>query len=603
MSDETRKDQRVKVQTLKAKYKSATLEQFIEHYAGDISRGGIFIKTPKPAAIGTMLKIEIQLADATPVISAIGRVVWRREAPEASGPAGMGIKFIKLEEDSQAIVERIVASRPAGTGPSFDTIPPPAAPAETAEPVAGKTNSEFFGETNPAEEMPAPQERTMMRQMSAFLGEALRSSAGETPPTTPAAAPPARPPAHKGTLVGMPASAPAPSAPAPAVAKAPAPAALPVATPPPPAATAAPTPARKGTMMGVAPPAATAPVQARVPLPTPTAVPEPEPSLPEESAPATDRPLPLAPAASQGFGDFDDDVNKATVVSSRDEIERLLSEQAAKSAAAKAAVDGEVDGEVSTSVAPRAELEKLVAKTTDPTSGPARSTPMRAATPAQPAPARTAAAPAPGPATPAPVVVRAEKPASKTGLYLALLFIVIGISGAAFFATRQKHAAGPAPAITREPAPATTAQPPPATAPAPTVPTAPAAPELPAAPAAPVPTPAAPEPPAAPAIPTPAAPAPSAPTDTATVRVRGLPAGASVTFDGAPGHGDNGVYTIPAGRPVRLRATAPGFVSGNQIVNLAPGGTQLVVFNLPPRAPRPAPAGGGGGAAVPENPF
>ncbi|MEI8257511.1 MAG: hypothetical protein WCJ30_17695 [Deltaproteobacteria bacterium] len=45
----------MKVQTLKAKYKSATIDEFIEQYAGDISRGGIFIKTPKPAANGTLL--------------------------------------------------------------------------------------------------------------------------------------------------------------------------------------------------------------------------------------------------------------------------------------------------------------------------------------------------------------------------------------------------------------------------------------------------------------------------------------------------------------------------------------------------------------------
>jgi uncharacterized protein (TIGR02266 family) len=162
---DTRKDQRVKVQTLKAKYKSATIEEFIEQYAGDISRGGIFIKTPKPAANGTLLKIEVQLRDASPVISAVGRVVWRRETAQGNQPAGMGIKFIKVDEGSHAVIERIVAMKGEGTGPHFDE--PESTEAALTSP-AGETNSEFFGTTNPEAEMPAPSERTMMRQMSAF---------------------------------------------------------------------------------------------------------------------------------------------------------------------------------------------------------------------------------------------------------------------------------------------------------------------------------------------------------------------------------------------------------------------------------------------------
>ena len=193
-------DQRVKVQTLKAKYKSATIEEFIEQYAVDISRGGIFIKTPKPAVNGTLLKIEIQLRDASPVISAVGRVVWRREQPEGGQPAGMGIKFIKVDEASQTVIDRIVSIKGEGAGPHFDSRFPPPAP-DTSVPAAGETQSEFFGSTNPSAEMPAPQDRTMMRQMSAFLGEALRSTGaeGDAPPVAEAAPAPAAKPAPAGS--------------------------------------------------------------------------------------------------------------------------------------------------------------------------------------------------------------------------------------------------------------------------------------------------------------------------------------------------------------------------------------------------------------------
>jgi uncharacterized protein (TIGR02266 family) len=194
MSDD-RKDQRVKVQTLKAKYKSATVDEFIDQYAGDVSRGGIFIKTPKPSAVGALLKIEILLKDGAPVLSAVGRVAWRREEATPGNPAGMGIKFIKIESDSLPVIERIVERKLPGEGPHFEDP----AEADTAAAPAGPTHSAFFGQTNPEAEMPAEQDRTMMRQMSAFLGEALRGAKEDPRP-----AEPARRPVPKSTIVGMP---------------------------------------------------------------------------------------------------------------------------------------------------------------------------------------------------------------------------------------------------------------------------------------------------------------------------------------------------------------------------------------------------------------
>ena len=48
MAQETRKDPRAKVLTMTVRYKSATLDEFIEHHSHDVSRGGMFIKTPQP---------------------------------------------------------------------------------------------------------------------------------------------------------------------------------------------------------------------------------------------------------------------------------------------------------------------------------------------------------------------------------------------------------------------------------------------------------------------------------------------------------------------------------------------------------------------------
>ena len=49
MPDHTRRDMRTPI-TLKIKFKSSNLDQFIERYSVDVSRGGIFIRTKEPLA-------------------------------------------------------------------------------------------------------------------------------------------------------------------------------------------------------------------------------------------------------------------------------------------------------------------------------------------------------------------------------------------------------------------------------------------------------------------------------------------------------------------------------------------------------------------------
>ena len=48
MTQDTRKDRRVKIVSLNVRYKSATVDEFIENHAHDVSRGGIYIKTANP---------------------------------------------------------------------------------------------------------------------------------------------------------------------------------------------------------------------------------------------------------------------------------------------------------------------------------------------------------------------------------------------------------------------------------------------------------------------------------------------------------------------------------------------------------------------------
>ncbi|MEO6950694.1 MAG: TIGR02266 family protein [Polyangia bacterium] len=99
--------------TLKIKFKSASLDQFIERYSVDVSKGGIFIRTKEPLAIGTQLKFEFQLQDSSSLISGEGTVVWTREHdPARAGVApGMGVRFDKLATASGTVLDTILVEK------------------------------------------------------------------------------------------------------------------------------------------------------------------------------------------------------------------------------------------------------------------------------------------------------------------------------------------------------------------------------------------------------------------------------------------------------------------------------------------------------------
>ncbi len=110
MADDKRNHPRAKVLSMTVRYKSATIDDFVEHHSDNVSRGGIFIKTSSPFPPGTLLKFEIRIADDEAVLAGVGRVVWKRDEPgdAEDEPAGMGVKFIKLDEKSRALISRLV---------------------------------------------------------------------------------------------------------------------------------------------------------------------------------------------------------------------------------------------------------------------------------------------------------------------------------------------------------------------------------------------------------------------------------------------------------------------------------------------------------------
>lgn len=85
---------------LKIEVSYKTADVFTSNSSINISKGGIFIKTPNPPPMGTQLDLEFKLPDSGKTIQAAGEIVWcQHTSTKSSLPAGMGIKFRQISPD------------------------------------------------------------------------------------------------------------------------------------------------------------------------------------------------------------------------------------------------------------------------------------------------------------------------------------------------------------------------------------------------------------------------------------------------------------------------------------------------------------------------
>lgn len=74
----------------------------------NLSRGGIFVPTERPAEIGTELKLCVEITSPAKEIMLLGEVVSRNVGPAFGiGKHGMGIGFKSLSPEDQTIVDEL----------------------------------------------------------------------------------------------------------------------------------------------------------------------------------------------------------------------------------------------------------------------------------------------------------------------------------------------------------------------------------------------------------------------------------------------------------------------------------------------------------------
>lgn len=118
---------------------------FIQRFAPNVTRGGIFLASRAPHPVGTLIVFEVALTQGPPILHGTGKVTWVREYdPEEPQRAhGMGVQFLQVAPTCKPMLDRLL---------DYKALPP------RFTPVSGVP----ITPTNPA------QERTTS-QIPAFL--------------------------------------------------------------------------------------------------------------------------------------------------------------------------------------------------------------------------------------------------------------------------------------------------------------------------------------------------------------------------------------------------------------------------------------------------
>jgi uncharacterized protein (TIGR02266 family) len=128
------------------------LDTFVERFAPNVTRGGVFLPTRAPRPVGEVVEFEVQLAGGQVALAGAGKVMWVKELnpAEPNKPHGMGVQFVRLDPASRETLNRMLklrgAGRPAGPG----------GPRAPSQPLAPLSAPHAGGGSNGTAAAPAP---------------------------------------------------------------------------------------------------------------------------------------------------------------------------------------------------------------------------------------------------------------------------------------------------------------------------------------------------------------------------------------------------------------------------------------------------------------
>jgi len=118
------------------------LDTFVERFAPNVTRGGVFLPSRAPRPVGEVLAFEVQLASGRVALAGTGKVIWVKQhnPAEPQKPHGMGVQFVQIDPATRATLDRMLKLR----GSSKPGAGPAAGPRSPSQPVhtlaGGRTN-------------------------------------------------------------------------------------------------------------------------------------------------------------------------------------------------------------------------------------------------------------------------------------------------------------------------------------------------------------------------------------------------------------------------------------------------------------------------------
>jgi uncharacterized protein (TIGR02266 family) len=113
-------------------------EEFVEEVSDNLSMNGMFVRSIRPKRPGTILSFEFRLGEDMSLIQGQAEVAWRRPTTEGPDqPAGMGVRFLKIDMRSRELIKRLVKEHTMRKmlAEGFELEPPTRKPVATpAEP-------------------------------------------------------------------------------------------------------------------------------------------------------------------------------------------------------------------------------------------------------------------------------------------------------------------------------------------------------------------------------------------------------------------------------------------------------------------------------------
>jgi len=85
----------------------SAVDAFFSEFTTNINEGGMFIETESPAALDSVVQLQVRLPDLERPIKLGGRVAWISDG-KADSPPGMGIEFQDLTPELRRTINDLV---------------------------------------------------------------------------------------------------------------------------------------------------------------------------------------------------------------------------------------------------------------------------------------------------------------------------------------------------------------------------------------------------------------------------------------------------------------------------------------------------------------